>query len=230
MVMALEEAVRNDERLKSMPHEVQTPLQLFTEKKKANRKLADTIQLHHEQAYTSAAEKHLKDKEGLFDYSKLENAATQEKFAEHMADFYVTKARQYFGVGKDIKLNEQQVDMLLSAYSGITKTELTDTIRKAGEDFTLDTFKSAVDQVRQQIGRRLDATAASHVKEEHKVGIIKEMKLEDLVDATKMTAEQVIGLMQTYHANQGLVPAKSYKKEVYYKKRAPAKEPVGAHH
>lgn len=223
MVIALEETVTHDERVNGMPNEVQTPLQLFTEKKKAAKLLADTIQMHHEQAYTTAAEKHLKNDKGLFDYSKLEDAATQEKFAGHMTDFYVTKAREYFGVGKDVKLNEHQVDMLLAAYSGITKTELTDTIRKSGEDFTLDTFKSAVDQVRQQIGRRLDATAASHVKETHKAGIIKEMKLEDLVDATKMTAEQVIGLMHTYHANQGLVPAKSYKKEVYYKKPAQVK-------
>lgn len=223
MVMALEEAVRNDERLKSMPHEVQTPLQLFTEKKKAVKKLTDTIQLHHEQAYTSAAEKHLKDKGGLFDYGKLEDAATQEKFAEHMADFYVTKARDYLGVGKDVKLNEHQVDMLLAAYSGITRSELLDVVRKSGEDFTLNAFKAVVDRVMQQIGRRLDSTAASHVKAEHKVGIVKEMKLEDLVDPTKMTIEQVAELMQAYHANEGVIPPKSYKKEIFYRKPAEKK-------
>lgn len=211
MVRALEEVVEK------MPKEVQTPLQLFIEKKRAVRRLTDTLYLHHDEAYTTAAKEHLMTKEGAVDYTRLEDAATQEKFAQRMTDFYVTKAREYLGIGKDVKLDANQINMLLMTYAGITKEELQQLVRESGEDFTLEHFKSVADRLKQQVHQRLDATAGSHVKDEHKAGVIKEMGLEDIVDTSRMTTQQLTGLMSIYHANEGVIPPKAYKREIFYR-------------
>mgnify|MGYP001594096974 CR=1 FL=1 len=215
MVRTLEEVVSNNE-VNNMSNEVQTPLQLFREKTKAVKKLTDTLYLHHNEAYNVAAKEHLMDK-GQVDYSRLEDDATQEKFALHMADFYVTKARQSLGIGKDVKLDENQTNMLMMAYAGITKTELLELVRTNGEEFTLEAFKGVADRFKKSVHDKLAPTAAEHITRKHIPGVIKEMKLEDMVDASKMDVGDVIQLMGSYHLNEGVIPSKAYKKAIYYK-------------
>ncbi|GEM_PF-3346221 len=197
-----------------------SPLELYAEKHKAVSKVVDSIELHHFGAYTSAAEAHLKDAEGHIDYSKLEDAAVQGKFAEHMRDFYVDKARQYFGMSKETKLTEAQIEMLLSAYSGITHSELLQTLRTHGEKFTVDEFAKLITDPRQgikaAIRNKLLPHTYGHITREQLPGLVKEMGLEDRVDATKMDVEDIVPFLASYNTNR-VVPMDLYKRKVYHK-------------
>ncbi len=225
MVMALEDKV--SDLAENKGH--QTPLQQFMEGRKAVKRLADTLYTHHQEAYTSAANVHLKNGRGQIDFSQLEDAAVQEKFAQQMTDFYVAKAKENFGIGKDVKLDPIRVNQLLFAYAGITKDQLIRLIKQRGENFTHEHFSSVAKELSDSVHERLAPTAAEHVKPEHIPGILKDMKLDDIVDATKVRLEEVVGLMGVYHAQGGVVPPPSYKNAAYLKKqREPA--PAGAHH
>ena len=192
-----------------------TPLDVFMEKSKAIRKITDTIALHHAQAYTTAAEAHLKDDEGRIDYGRLEDADIQKKFAENMRDFYVGKAREYFKIGAETKLNEEQIEMLLSSYAGITYSELLRIIQQTGEGFTLEAFRSVSDKFKKSIQDKLEPHAASHITQEHVPGIVKQMGLEDRLDASKMRVEDIVGLMAAYHTNAGVISPRDYNRAIY---------------
>ncbi len=197
-----------------------TAFETYKAKRKAIDKLVDTIYIHHHEAYTSAAQKHLKDEKGLIDYSKLEDVATQDKFAQEMTDFYVEKAKSYFGIGKDKELDEQQIEMLLMAYSGVTKTELFTLARKYGEDFTLPAYKQTIDDVQKSLMKKLTPLTTAHVKDEHKGEIIQEMGLEDRIDSAKITTEELSALMHEYHNKGGMLDPRLYKKAIYRKEPA----------
>lgn len=197
-----------------------SPLELYAEKHKAVSKVVDSIELHHFQAYTSAAEAHLKDAEGHIDYSKLEDATVQGKFAEHMRDFYVDKVRQYFGMGKETKLTEAQIEMLLSAYSGVTHSELLQHIRTNGEKFTVDEFARLITDpqqgIKQAIRRKLLPHTFGHITREHIPGLIKDMGLEGKIDATKMDVADIVPYMSQYNSDK-VVPMSMYKRKIYHK-------------
>ncbi|MBI2133900.1 hypothetical protein HYU11_04415 [Candidatus Woesearchaeota archaeon] len=195
-----------------------TALETFKAKRKAIDQLIHTIELHHHDAYITAAKKHLSDG-NVIDYSRLEDTAIQDKFAQEMTDFYVEKAKTYFGISPDKALDDQQIEMLLLAYAGITKSNLFELTRRYGEDFTLRAYRGQIDQVQEAIAKRMLPLAETHIKDEHKAGIIKEMSLEDKIDASKITTPQLAGLMHEYHG-KGAVDARSYKREIY-KKPAP---------
>ena len=189
---------------------------------KKAKKIIDTTNREHSRAYDAASEL-LEDEERHIDYEKLDDSKMQEKFAEKMADHYVSKAKQALKStisGKD----EFENAMLTEAYAGVTLHELKQYIGEEGKEFTLDTFhKKYRPGFERKISKNLTAAARSHLKEEHIPGIVKLTKSEEFIDANKLTLEEAIGILDIYHES-GVVPYKSFKgkryaKKEYYKER-----------
>lgn len=182
--------------------------------------LIETLDVHHHEAYTAAAEKHLKEGQ-VYKHDKLKEGKVQQGFAQSMVDFYVTKARERLGIAKDKKLNDEEVDMLLMAYANITKGELLDLIREAKNKFTLSAFSTAVrDPDRgflSQVRRRLEPSASAHIQDtlEDKMRLVEDIGLKGKVDPRYMTRTQVLRHASTYHRNQGVISPADYQDQVY---------------
>ncbi len=196
----------------------QTLIQEFGAKYDAVRKLADTIEVHHFQAYTGSAEALLKDKEGNIDYKKLKDANIRTSMADRMADFYISKAKQYFKVDESAsKLSPMQQEMLLNAYAGVTRGTLTAEIHKAEDDFTLEHFKGRVTEIKRRVTSNLLPSAYSHITDTaKKKSVIKEMGLEGKIDAELIESEDLFPLMETHHVT-GVVPQRNYEKLPAYR-------------
>ncbi len=136
-----------------------------------------------------------------------------------MTDTYVSKARSYFGMGKDVKLDEFQTNMLLQAYTGITREELLQHIRSRGKGFTLDHFHQTLEEILKNVKNRLRPVAFEHVGKEHRESVVKEMGLEGKVDPGKMDVNELYNLMETYHVADGSVPGRAYKGKLYELKK-----------
>ncbi len=195
--------------------EKQSLLEEFGIKYDAVNRLADTIEIHHQKAYTEAALKHLKDKEGNLDYKMLKKAEVRTAMANQMADYYTEEAHKYFKIDpKASKLSDMQKEMLINAYAGITRGQLHDTIHKSEDDFTLPEFSKLVVRIKQRIGEQLGASAYAHIqdKPEHKKAILKELGLEGKVDTELLRVDELHALMEAHHQNGGVISPKSYQK------------------
>jgi hypothetical protein len=185
--------------------------------------LVDTIEHEHQQAYSTAVEKHLKNDEGQVDYGRLKETGIQRKFAESMAEHYVEKAREKFGISKDKRLSDEEKSMLLTAYAGITKEELGSIIKQRKHRFTHNVFRNIIGDnergLKANIRNRLLGSAYEQLEEEDKPEIIKSMGKEAELDPSKMTLEQAVSLLQTYHNNSGVLPPDAYEGEIYHKKK-----------
>jgi len=205
-----------------------SPLDEYMKKRRVVKKLADTIELHHEKAYTTAAEQHLKGKDDLIDYERLRESDVQQKMADTMADFYVERAKDYLHLG-DEDLDDVKKDMIMSAYAGITRGELRDEVRNRAEGFTLEQFRGISRQLKGRVEQRLAPTASAHIKRENLEDILKGMKLDDKLDPSKLDVPEVTQLLEVYHANDGTVPERAYRSSIAYK-GAHDKEPAHAGH
>ncbi len=209
-------------------HEEASALHTYREKAKAISRAADTIELNHQDAYTVAARKHLTGKDGLIDLTKLNEEETQEHMADTMADTYKKHAKEYFKIGEKIDLEDHQVDLLLSAYVRTTKAQLKNEIQNRGDEFTLALYRQMTTSVRQQVYQTMLPSASAHIKREHLPAVVKEMGLEDRIDASKLSVDEAVGLMSEYHRTDGAGVAESrYKNLVAYKKSAKA---ASGHH
>lgn len=183
--------------------------------------LIDTLDVHHHEAYTSAAEKHLKDEKGEIDYKRLKEGKVQQDVAQTMVDFYVEKAKTKLGIPKEKKLSEEEIDMLLSAYANITKGELLELLREYKDDFKLATFSQHVRDPQKGLLARVSAkmmpSATSHIEdtEKDKRDIIKAMGLEGKIDPKYITRQQVLKHAASYHKNKGVISPGEYEDEVY---------------
>mgnify|MGYP001617040023 CR=1 FL=1 len=199
--------------------EKQALLQEFGVKYDTVQRLADTVELHHQKAYTEAALKHLKDKEGNLDYKLLKDSKVRSAMADQMADYYVEQAKEYFRVDeKASKLSDMQKEMLINAYAGITRGQLKSEIHRAEEEFTLQHFGRRVDEIKRRISEQLVPATYAHIQDtpEHKKAILKELDLEGKLDAELVRVEDLIPLMAQHHRD-GAVPQRLYEKLPAYK-------------
>jgi len=183
-------------------------------KKKAKR-ILDTMDLSHSKAYTNAAESVLMDKEGNLDYDLLEKEDIQQKFADKMTSHYVDAANKYFG--SKLKPEDQfQVDMLLQAYAGTTKSTIENTVKRLGKKYTLTAHEEGKKELLDQAKKSLGASAQSHLKEEHAADFIKYMNLEGLVDSSKVRLGEALGIHSIYE-EKGTVTEKMIRDVFGYK-------------
>lgn len=206
-------------------------LEELANKARTADKLADTIEIHHEQAYLKAADEHLKGEDGLHDYSRLKDKDVREKFAEEMTNFYVDRAKAYFKIDKDHKLDEMQTDLIMQAYAGITRSSLKERLKQLRHRFTLEQFKPLVAEIKQEVKQKLNTSITSDIKEEHLEGMVEEMGLQKEIDPGKVPIEEFKGLVLNYIANEGHIPKHLYEGKAYHRKPAePAKAGAGHGH
>ena len=130
-----------------MPKKDEVP-EHITKYQKLTRKskqMLRTMERHHRQAYDTAVDDVLM-KDGKIDIDLLDSPEHQDKFAEKMANHYVSKAKQTFNISDaDFgKLDDLEKELLMNAYSGTTKAQLTQYIRTKGKDFTFEHFYNEV--------------------------------------------------------------------------------------
>ena len=181
--------------------------------------LLDTTKMHGRQAYDAAAMAHLMTDDGYLDYERLGEEDIQEKFSESMVQAYAQRARERFK--SDLSANDEfENDLLLSAYAGVTGSEIRDLIRKRGKGFTFDVYNQLLldDRNPQSImGRmkeRLKDTASAHLSNEHINDIVRYTGVGDFVHTDKMRREEAVELMNIYH-EQGAIGPKMIENAVY---------------
>jgi hypothetical protein len=185
--------------------------------KKADQMIATTNK-HHRNAYDAAVEKVLMP-EGSVDYELLDKMENRDKFADEMSDFYISKAKQHFKVGKDAKFDNLEEQLLMSSYAGITKGELREYTRKLGKKFTFEQFDQGLKPgMMEKINRDLDKATKSHFKDEHIGDIVKYVKGDKFLDANKMNLDEAFKAIKEFKKNGGALKQDDYKQEIFYKK------------
>lgn len=186
--------------------------------KKANRMIA-TMERHHRNAYDAAVDEVLME-DGQVDIDKLDAMENRDKFADKMADHYLSKAKQVLKVkeGKE-KLDDLEQELLMNAYTGTTKSQLKQYVREKGKKFTFDHFYTEVRPgIMKSINQNLRNATMSHFKNDHIGDIVKHTKTEEIFDKGKMQLGEALGILQEYEL-EGAVGEKTYKEALFYKKK-----------
>lgn len=173
-------------------------------KKKAKR-ILDTTKLAHSEAYVISADSLLRDKEGNIDYGLLKEDNMQKKFVDSMVSHYIQRANEYFGMNINSE-DRMQVDQLLKAYAGVTKTQLERNLKTHGEKYNIELHEKNRDKFVEEVGNQLYSSAGAHLKDEHAADFVKHMGIEDIVDATKMKVEDITLLHSAYESGKVLTP------------------------
>lgn len=160
------------------------------------QKFLDTSQKHHLEAYNSAIDKHLME-DGQVNFDKLDENKTQQDFAKTMADFYISKAKAQYKIGKDKDLNKVEREMLLQAYAGITEGLLKQQIGQYGKRFNHLRFQSLTQQINQRLSQQVYSAAGSHLDESQVSDIVKYTGLEGKVQ--NLSLEEAVQLLQVHH-------------------------------
>ena len=66
------------------------------------------------------------------DFERLDDSKIQEQFVKTMSDMYISKAKAHFSISKD--LDDLEKEILMQAYSGVTRQQLQHTVGKYGKD------------------------------------------------------------------------------------------------
>ena len=196
------------------------------------KQIADTTELVHSEAYVTAAQEVLKDKDtNQIDYKKLDDSKVREQFVDKMTDFYLTRANAHFGT--KVKSDDRfMVNQLLGAYAQITREELTHHVDKFKKRYTIGQHENVRDKLVQEQRGRLNMVAGAHLKDEHIDDLIKHVGAEKFVERTSMTlddAKMLYGLHETHGAvTSELIKnaylAEGHKEPIYLKKEEPKKK------
>ncbi len=185
---------------------------------KKAKQMVRTMERHHRQAYDAAVDDVL-IKDGQVDLDLLDKPENQDKFAEKMANHYVSKAKQTFKISDAEfgKLDDLEKELLMNAYAGTTKAQLTQYIRTKGKEFTFEHFYNEVRPgLMEQIEKNLKAAASTHFTDKHIGDIIQYTKTGHFVDPKRMRLGDALGLLYE-HEELGTVLEKKHRKALYYK-------------
>ncbi|MEK6960755.1 MAG: hypothetical protein AABX47_06275 [Nanoarchaeota archaeon] len=173
--------------------------------KKAEKFLA-TFEIDHKEAYLKAADKHLRDADGLIEYEKLDDASTQGKFADELANVYREKAAKYLksGVKPDDEFGNE---LLLNAVYGTTKDQIKRAVIKNGKNYTAENHEKLSDKFMEQIKEKLTQIPAAHLNDTHIEDIVKYTKADTAaasvgyeLNKPALTREEATKLLANYVA------------------------------
>jgi hypothetical protein len=167
-------------------------------------KLHDTAIHTHQSAYKGAVDKHLIGEDGEVDFEKLDDLKVQKAFIDTMTDAYISKAQQHFKISKDKKLDDLEKDMLMRAYTGVTKGMVKQYVSAHGKNFKHQVFNQFTQQYTRELQQQLYASAASHLEEDNIPNIVKHVGLESKLDANKINVQEATHLLETFHREGGI--------------------------
>lgn len=153
--------------------EVPEHISKFYKLQKKADQMITTMHRHHRGAYDKAIDDVL-TKDGQVDMELLEDVKIQDKFANVMADHYLSKAKKLFKTKDDAKFDDLEKELLLNAYTGTTKEQLRRLVKEHKKGFTFEHFYGQeVPGMTQHIQGHLKAAAGSHITEENLDDIVK---------------------------------------------------------
>ena len=187
------------------------------------KRLFNTAENTHIEAYNSGVKEVLTGKDGLINYDQLEEHKNQEKLANHMSDIYVAKAKQVLKVSGD--LDEVEKDMLMNAYAGTTRSEIRELIKRQGKDLSHQAFTNEMNRrYLPQLQQRLYAAAGQHIQEEHVGGIVKHLGLEGKLKVEQIDIVEARNLL-LQHEESGTISDQALRQTVpIYKHKKKKKE------
>lgn len=183
--------------------EVPKHIKEFYEKDRKVKKLLDTTQAVHTEAYQKALET-IRDKEGQIDYEMLEDIANQDRFLDKMMDHYLVSAAKAFGL-KGVPKDELEQDILLQRYIGVTKGRLKNHLRKVKSEYTLNAHEKIRDDLVKKQREELLPLRHSHFEREHIKDILLYTGTKDYLDPDRLEIEHAAGLLNHYK-EQGEIP------------------------
>ncbi len=161
---------------------------------KSAKKVLDTTQLTHDEAFLYAA-KIARDKKGEFDSSKLEDEGIRDKFVKRMLQFYVRRAKKSFAADEHEEHGEHaedeaesedidpiKADRMLQAYMGMTGTILKKQISQYGAKYSKEVHDGLMNRVHQQMQQQFDESITSNIKHEN---------IEDVIQYTHVDSHQI---------------------------------------
>ena len=136
-----------------------------------------------------------------------------------MANYYIDKAEKTFKI-KIKERDELEKEMLMKAYSGVTKAELKNAIRQYRNRFTLGFFEEKVKpKFMESITETLSEVPLQHFEDKHIDDIVKYMNIGHMVDTKYMKLRDALYLLNEIHEKVGAVTEKHLEDQLYYKKK-----------
>jgi hypothetical protein len=201
------------------------------EKKHANAKiLSDTYTLHHMEAYTEAAKKHLLNEKGEVIALRFKEGHkgksgrdVRKDFVKSMRDFYKGKLETRFGAKN---LEDDDVKKLLGAFYGFHDEEVQGLLDSHREKFTPGFYQESLGpHLSQQVRKLAYAQATDHIGQNEATEIAKKIGIEDLLTAPPDDKE-ARALLNRWRDNEGKLTPKDLQELVggklkeYKKKKA----------
>ena len=188
-------------------------MKVLLDKKK---KLLDTTELVHSEAYDKIVRELLMDKEGKVDYSKLKDSGMQLKFADKLKEHYLKAAKEALGV-KESK-GELEDEMLLQAYTGATSEYFRGAISELKHRYTKKAHNEHSGKLVDAQDKQLIPIVYRNVKDEDIEDIINRIGAKDYINHKKVTRDHAIALLQRHYETG--VTEKMVESEIYHKKPA----------
>lgn len=190
----------------------------YSKLRKKAKKMIETMDRHHRGAYDAAVDAVLTE-DGQVDMELLEDRKIQDRFSEKMSDYYISKAKQLFKVKGDAKFDDLEKELLMNAYTGTTKDQLQKYVRRHGKVFTFDHFHEKLrPKLMEKMHENLNEATFSHFKDEHISDILRYTGSSGFIDKEKIRLPEATGILEQYE-EMGVVPEKSHKRALYYKKQ-----------
>lgn len=184
-------------------------------------KHAATMEILHAEAYTTAARKVLM-KDGLVDMSLLKDKDMQNVFIETMTGAYLD------GIPKSYSGDHRPTDVLMRSlwmegYTGLSQGTITRLVRDQMDRYTLQqhmnlTVYSDESIVKDKIGRmRFTALGESGLAQADVPSIVKYIKIEDRLDASKLKLAEATNLLRVYKREGAIANSMIDRLEAYKK-------------
>ncbi|MFH0868140.1 MAG: hypothetical protein V1831_02415 [Candidatus Woesearchaeota archaeon] len=186
-------------------------MKVLLDKKK---KLLDTTELVHSEAYDKVVRELLMDENDKVDYSKLKDSDMQLKFADKLKEHYLKAAKGALNV-KESK-GELEDEMLLQAYTGATSEYFRTAISELKHRYTKKTHNERSGNLLDAQDKQLTPIVYKKVKNEDIEDVIKHVGAEKYIDHKKVTRDHAIELLKM-HYETGVTP-KMVEHQDFYKK------------
>lgn len=187
---------------KKEEEEESNPAKKYDKLDKHKDAILKTTQRHHIEAFYHAEDEVLRggDKKAPPDYEKLREDKHQLAFVDKMTDYYVERAQDYFSTKKD--LGDLEKEMLMNAYSGVTKTALRAVVSKEKDKYEINKHKQIADNLLREIDKTLTGATRSHLSQENVGNLLKGTGAETyLAPGAVIELDEAVAIHDTFKEN-----------------------------
>jgi len=176
--------------------EVPKHIKEFYAKGERVKKILDTTEAAHSEAYQKGLVVITDKKTGEIDYTQLKDTKNQDAMLDKMMEHYLSRACQALKV--KIPEDGLEQDIILQQYAGITRGELKRVMREAKENYTLQQHENIRDSLMKKQRGKLLPLRASHFDDSHIEDILAHTGTKDYVTKDTVGIERATGLLDLY--------------------------------